>query len=68
MFSQLTRKHLISEIKHIYNTLYIIYTHFPTVSAIFANVLTTRSWEKEFMPFEFLWPITISPRNASLGS
>ena len=66
MFSQLARKHLISEIKHIYNTLYIIYTHFPTVSAIFANVLTTRLWE--FMTFEFLWPITISPRNASLGS
>ena len=53
MFSQLARKHLITEIKHIYNTLYIIYTHFPTVSAIFANVLTTRLWEREFMTFEF---------------
>ena len=53
MFSQLARKHLISEIKHIYNNLYIIYTHFPTVSAIFANVLSTHSWEREFMTVEF---------------
>ena len=53
MFSQFARKDLISEIKHIYNTLYIIYTHFPTVSTIFANVLIIRSWEREFMTFEF---------------
>ena len=65
MFSQFARK---VEIKHIYNTSYTVYTRFLTVSAIFANVLTTRSWERVFMTFDFLWPITISPRNASLGS
>ena len=59
-----------SETEHIYITLYILYIHFShCISAIFANVLITRSWEKGFfITFVFLWPTTISPRNASLGS
>ena len=65
MFSQFARKIQFSEIKHIYITLYIVYTRFPTVSAIFANVLIIRSWEGGFITFVFLWPTTISPRNAS---
>ena len=68
MFSQFARKVLFSGIKHIYNTLYIVYTRFPTVSAIFMNVLTIRSRAGDFITFVFLWPTTISPRNASLGS
>ena len=58
----------LSEIKHIYNTLYTVQHVFPTASVIFANVLIIRSWEKDFITFVFLWPTTISPRNASLGS
>ena len=65
MFSQFARKILFSGIKHIYITIYIVYTCFPTVSAIFANVLILRSWEGAFITFVFLWPTTISPRNAS---
>ena len=52
MFSQFARK---VEIKHIYNTLYTVYTRFPIVFAIFANVLTTRSWERVFMTFDFFF-------------
>ena len=56
--------------KRIYNILYITFyiPFFPTLSVIFTNVLIIRSWERDFMTFEFLWPTTISPRNASLGS
>ena len=59
-----------SETEHIYITLYILYIRFShCISAIFVNVLITRSWEKGFfITFVFLWPTTISPRNASLGS
>ena len=52
MFSQFARK---VEVKHIYNTLYTVYTRFPTVSAIFANVLTTRWWERVFMTSDFFY-------------
>ena len=72
MFSQFARKLLFSRkiMKRIYNILYItFYTpFFPTLSVIFVNVLIICLWERDFMTFEFLWPTTISPRNASLGS
>ena len=72
MFSQFARKLLFSGKNNEMYLQYFIYNFytpfFPTLSAIFANVLIIRSWEGDFMTFEFLWPTTILPRNASLGS
>ena len=72
MFSQFARKLLFSGKN---NEMYLqhficnfLHTLFPTLSTIFANVLIICLWGGDFMTFEFLWPTTISPRNASLGS
>ena len=55
MFSQFARKVLFSRkiMKHFYNILYITFLHtlFPTLSAIFVNVLIICSWEKGIYHF-----------------
>ena len=69
MFSQFARKVIFSEIKHIYNTLYTVYTRFSHCIRDFRECShNSLVGKRDFITFVFLWPTTISPRNASLGS
>ena len=71
-FSEYSRnsleKVLFSEIKHIYNTLYTVYTRFSHCIQDFCECSHNSLVGMGFYSFVFLWPTTISPRNASLGS
>ena len=54
-----------SEIKHIYITLYTVYRHFSHCIHDFRERSHNSLVGRGFITFVFLWPTTISPRNAS---